>query len=108
MSLLDKLKEAIDFDTIEIDVPAWGETFYVTPLSVQELAKMQNKHPDFLSNSSMEAAVDLIMMKAMTKDGEKAFTLEHKPFLLKQRATIIMQFYGALIGTAVQEDHEKN
>jgi len=108
MSLLDKLKEAINFDTIEIEVPSWGETFYVTPLSVQELSKMQKKHPDFLTNSSIEAAVELIMMKAMTKDGERAFTLEHKPFLLKQRATIIMQFYAALVGTALQEDHEKN
>lgn len=108
MNLLDKLKEAIEFDTIEVEVPAWGETFYVTPLSVQELSKMQKKHPDFLANSSMEAAVDLIMMKAMNKDGEKAFTLEHKPYLLKQKATIIMQFYSALIGTAVQEDQEKN
>ena len=108
MSLLDKLKEAIEFDNIEIEVPAWEETFYVSPLSVQELSKLQKRFPDFLINTSIEAAVELIMMKAMTKDGEKAFTLEHKPFLLKQRATIIMQFYGALVGTAIQEDHEKN
>lgn len=108
MSLLDKLKEAIEFDSIEIEVPAWGETFYVSPLSVQELSKLQKRFPEFLANTSVEAAVELIMMKAMTKDGEKAFNLEHKPFLLKQRATIIMQFYAALVGTAMQEDHEKN
>jgi hypothetical protein len=108
MSLLDKLKEAIEFDSIEIEVPAWEETFYVSPLSVQELSKLQKRYPDFLTNGSIEAAVDLIMMKAMTKDGEKAFSLDHKPFLLRQRATIIMQFYSALVGTALQEDHEKN
>lgn len=108
MSLLDKLKDAIEADTIEIEVPAWEETFYVSPLSVQELSKLQKKFPDFLTNNSVEAAVELIMMKAMTKDGEKAFTLEHKPFLLKQRATIVMQFYSVLVGTALAEDHEKN
>ena len=43
MSLLDKLKEAIEADTIEIEVPAWKETFYVSPLNVQELAKLQKK-----------------------------------------------------------------
>lgn len=108
MSLLDKLKDAIEADTIEIEVPAWEETFYVSPLTVSELSKLQKKFPDFLTNSSVEAAVELIMMKAMTKDGEKAFTLEHKPFLLKQRATIVMQFYSVLVGTALAEDHEKN
>jgi hypothetical protein len=108
MSLLDKLKEAIEFDSIEVEVPAWGETFFVTPLSVQELSKLQKRFPDFLINSSVEAAVELIMMKAMNKDGEKAFTLEHKPLLLRQRATIIMQFYGVLVGSVLQEDPEKN
>ena len=108
MSLLDKLKDAIEADTLEIEVPAWEETFYVSPLSVQELSKLQKKFPDFLNNNSVEAAVELIMMKAMTKDGEKAFTLEHKPFLLKQRATIVMKFYSVLVGTALAEDHEKN
>ena len=108
MSLLDKLKEALEAESIEIEVPAWQETFYVSPLSVQELAKLQKKFPDFLTNSSVEAAVELIMMKAMTKDGEKAFTLEHKPYLLRQKATIVMQFYSVLVGTALAEDHEKN
>ena len=108
MSLLDKLKDAIQADNIEIEVPAWKETFYVSPLTVQELAKLQAKFPDFLTNSSVEAAVELIMMKAMNKDGEKAFTLEHKPYLLRQRATIVMQFYSVLVGTALSEDHEKN
>lgn len=108
MSLLDKLKTACEADTIEVEVPAWEETFYVSPLTVQELSKMQKKHPDFLSNNSIEAAVDLIMMKAMDKNGEKAFTLEHKPFLLRQRATIIMKFYSVLVGSAVSEDYEKN
>jgi len=108
MSLLDKLKEALEAESIEIEVPAWQETFYVSPLSVQELAKLQKKFPDFLTNSSVEAAVELIMMKAMTKDGEKAFTLEHKPYLLRQKATIVMKFYSVLVGTALAEDHEKN
>jgi len=108
MSLLDKLKQAVEFDNIEIEVPAWEETFYVSPLSVQELSKLQKRFPDFLTNGSIEAAVELIMMKAMDKNGDKAFSLEHKPFLLRQRATIIMQFYAALVGTALQEDHEKN
>jgi len=108
MSLLDKLKEAISDNTIEIEVPAWGETFYVSPLSVQELAKLQKKFPDFLSNNSIEAAVELIMLKAMTKDGEKAFTLEHKPYLLRQNVSIVMKFYSVLVGSALAEDYEKN
>ncbi len=108
MSLLEKLQEAIDQDHIEIEVPAWGETFYVSPLTVKELSTLQKKFPDFLVNTSIEAAVELVMMKAMTKDGEKAFTLEHKPLLLRQKATIMMQFYATIVGTTLGEDHEKN
>ena len=108
MSLLDKLKQAIEFDNIEIEVAAWDETFYVTPLSVAELSKLQKRFPDFLTNSSVDAAIELIIMKARTKDGEKAFTLEHKPWLMKQKVTVIMPFYSVLVGTALQEDHEKN
>lgn len=108
MDLLQKLKNAIEADSIEVEVPAWGETFYVNPLTAQELGKLQKRHPEFLSNASIEAAVDLIMMKALDKNGEKAFNLEHKPLLLRQKATIIMEFYAAVIGTSLSEDHEKN
>jgi hypothetical protein len=108
MDLLQKLKDAIEADSIEIEVPAWGQTFYVSPLTVQELGKLQKKYPDFLSNASVEAAVDLIMMKALDKSGEKAFNLEHKPLLLRQKATIVMQFYAAVVGTSLSEDPEKN
>lgn len=108
MSLLEKLESAIKSDSVEIEVPAWEETFYVSPLTVKELSTLQKKYPDFLTDGSVEAAVELIMMKAMNKNGEKAFTLEHKPLLLRQKATIIMQFYSAVVGTSLQEDPEKN
>jgi len=108
MSLLQKLQDAIKSESIEIEVTAWESTFYVTPLTVAELSKLQNKYPDFLSNSSIEAAVELIMMKAMDKDGERAFTLEHKRYLLQQKVSILMPFYSVLVGTALAEDPEKN
>jgi len=108
MSLLEKLESAIKSDLIEIEVAAWDETFYVSPINAKEMITLQKKFPDFLTNSSMEAAVELIMMKAMNKNGEKAFTLEHKPLLLRQNFSIVLQFYAALVGTVLQEDHEKN
>lgn len=108
MSLLEKLENAIKSDLMEIQVEAWDETFYVYPINAKEMITLQKKFPDFLTNSSLEAGVELIMMKALKKDGEKAFTLEHKPLLLRQHFSVILQFYAALIGTVLQEDHEKN
>ena len=109
MNLLDKLKQAIsDQGQTEIVVPEWDETFYVTPLTMEELAKLHKRFPNFLTEFSPESAVELIMLKAKDKDGNKAFTLEHKPFLLGQKVSVMMHFYGVLVGSAIGEDHEKN
>ena len=47
----------------------------------------KRKHPDFLNNQTIEALVDLIIMKAETDQGDKVFDLDDKPILMRQPLT---------------------
>ena len=108
MSLLDKIREAASQDVKSIYVEAWDETIWIKPLTAGEVSKMQKKHPDFLSHTSLEAMADLIIMKVLDKDGEKALTLEAKPDLLRNHPTVVASVAGQILGPDVNEDHEKN
>lgn len=109
MSLKDKLRAVLDNPELKsIYVEPWDETIWVKPLTIGEVNKLQKKHPDFFSNTSGEAMVDLILMKALDKDGEKSLSLEDKPYLLRQHPTVIASLAGAILGSEISEDHEKN
>ena len=63
----------------EVVVPAWANedgvpfTLYCGPISCYDLDQLQKKHPKFLDNTTIGAMVDLILMKAMDKSGDKLF-----------------------------------
>jgi hypothetical protein len=58
---------------------------------------------------TVDGMVDLIIMKAETKDGEKAFTLEDKPFLMSEKVSIIAELSAKMFGETVSvEEQEKN
>jgi len=52
--------------------------------------------------------VDLIILKAENADGEKLFTLEDKPVLMREEFTVIARVAGEMISATSAEDHEKN
>jgi hypothetical protein len=57
----------------------------------------------------MEAMIDLIILKAETKDGEKAFTIADKPFFRRQKVDIVATLAGNMFGETLSvEEHEKN
>jgi hypothetical protein len=58
---------------------------------------------------TVDGMVDLIIMKAETKDGNKAFTLEDKPFLMREEVNIIATLSAKMFGDVVSvEEQEKN
>ena len=58
---------------------------------------------------TVDGMVDLIIMKAETKDGEKAFTLEDKRFLMSEDVNIIANLSAKMFGDPVSvEEQEKN
>ena len=97
-----------------IEVSEWGDdeapmVLYVAPLLCGEFNRLQKKHPDFLNNQTIEALVDLIIMKAQDAEGEKVFDLEDKPILMRQPVTVVSNVAAGLMGDMqTVEDAEKN
>lgn len=96
----------------KIEVSEWGEesalVIYSGPLTCADVAKLQRKHKDFLNSLSVEAMVDLIIMKAEDKNGEKLFTLEDKPFLMREPVSVITSVGGEMFVAVPSEEFEKN
>lgn len=112
MSLGKKLAEQRSVYRKQIEVSEWADAIpviYVRPLSAGDVDKIQRKHKDFISNPTIAAMVDLIILKAEGKDGEKLFTLEDKPFLMGEDLKIISDLASEMFNDVVSaEDAEKN
>ena len=96
-----------------IDVAEWGdegkpEKVYYGPLLAGELNRIQRKHPKFLSDTSFDAMIDLIILKAENGQGEKLFTLEDKPVLMREEVSVISTVAAALMSGDSVEEQEKN
>lgn len=96
-----------------IEVPEWGDDapliLYVGPITAGDMEKLQRKHKRFLDEMTIAGMVDLIIMKAETKDGERAFTLEDKPILMREKMSTISDIVGKMFGDVESlEAAEKN
>lgn len=96
-----------------IEVAEWGDEtplqVWVSPITCADVDKLQRKHKDFLTGMSIAAMVDLIIQKAEDKEGEKLFTLEDKPFLMREQIGVVSRVAAEMFaGIATVEDHEKN
>lgn len=108
MSMLEKLKQSAAKETVSFYVEALDETVYTSFLTAGEASKLQSRHGNWIETMKVEALIDLIMMKALSKDGEKLFGLEEKPLLLRQKQALIYEMAGQILGAQLQEDPEKN
>ena len=96
-----------------IDVVEWGEEgkpekVYYGPLLAGELNRIQRKHPTFLQSASFEGMVDLIILKAENGQGEKMFTLEDKPILMREEVSVISTVAAEFMSGTSAEQAEKN
>jgi len=96
-----------------VEVDEWGEgddplLLYYGPVTARDIEKVQRKYKDFLSNVSMGAMVETIILKCQTEDGEPAFTLEDKPILMGEPIGVVTKVFGAIFNSDSVEDHEKN
>lgn len=97
-----------------ISISEWGDDdapmqLYSGPITAGDINKLQRKHKDFLNNQTIDAMVDLIILKAETKEGEKAFTLEDKPILMREPVTVISTLAADMFGDVESiEEQEKN
>lgn len=114
MGLADNIRANRSKARTKIIVEAWGDeagpaVVYASPLTAGDISKIQRKHKDFLSNMSVEAMIDLILLKAETQDGEKAFSIEDKAILMRESLSVVSEVAAQMFGDVDSiEDIEKN
>lgn len=95
-----------------VEVDEWGDDaplkLYFTDMTARDIERIQRKHKDFLSNPTLSAMVEAIILKCEDENGDKAFTLEDKPVLMGETIGVIAKVFGAVLGAVDVEDHEKN
>ena len=109
----EKIRAKQSTERTRIEVAEWGDdeplVLYAGELLCGEFNKLQRKHPDFLNNQTIEALVDLIIMKAETDQGDKAFDVGDKPILMRQPLAVVTGVASSLMGNLdTIEDAEKN
>ncbi len=95
------------------EVEEWGEAdqplrLFFGPVTARDIEKVQRKHPNFLTNTTMGAMVEMIIAKCEDEAGEKAFTLEDKVVLMGEPINVIAKLFGDVFASDSVEDHEKN
>lgn len=99
MDLIDKILANRNKERKSIYIPEWDATIYVSILTAIEADKLHKKHKDFLSGSmSMEAMVDLLIMKCENAEGDKVFMPEQNPNS-KHKDTIKSQLMRESVAT---------
>lgn len=112
MSLIDRIREQPEVRR-SVSVEEWGEdgkpaVLYALPLSVLDMSWVQRRHKDFLNSMQVEGMVDLIIRKVEDEGGDKCFTKEDKPTLMRRVSlSVIAEIFGDLWGD-MGADAEKN
>ena len=95
-----------------VEVDEWVDDtplkLYFTEMTACDIERIQRKHKDFLSNPTLSAMVEAIILKCEDENGDKAFSLEDKPILMGETIGVIAKVFGAVLGAVDVEDHEKN
>jgi len=94
MGLAKELRARRKVETREVNVPAWSDDdgpfkLYCRPITCYDLDQLQKKHPNFLSNTTIGAMVDLILMKALDESGDKMFAPSDRIDLMGEETNVI-------------------
>lgn len=117
MKAIDRAKEhysRLAGQPTRIEVPEWGDddsplVIFATPLTLYERMRLQRSNK---SGSDIEAAVELLILKAQDAQGNAVFSREDKNELLRGvDSKVIGRIAEAIIGKdddLLLEDAEKN
>ncbi len=110
MGLAKELRTRRKVQTREVVVPEWGDEsgdfkLYCRPITCNDLNRLQKKHPSFLTNTTIAAMVDLILMKAEDASGEKLFTsADDKIELMGEQTDVISDIANQMFADIESED----
>ena len=115
MGLAKELRTRRKVQTREVVVPEWGDEsgdfkLYCRPITCNDLNRLQKKHPNFLTNTTIAAMVDLIIMKAEDQAGDKLFTAaDDKIELMGEQTDVISEIANQMFAEIEsEEDLAKN
>ena len=114
MSLAEKIAaKRAEKELGSFEVEEWGDdgkplVLFFTDVAARDMSKIQKKHKDFINNPTMDAMVDMIILKAMNKDGEKAFNVGDKFILMGEPLNVVAKVFAAIFATVSVEEQEKN
>jgi hypothetical protein len=97
MGLAKELRNRRKLQAREVLVPEWGDDsgpfkLYCRSITCYDMDMLQKKHPNFLSNTTIGAMVDLICMKAEDESGSKLFgSAEDRIDLMGEETTVISE-----------------
>ena len=113
MNLMDKIAaKYAEKERGHVDVEEWGDEdnplrIFFRPMSMKDLSDISKRYKGNLEDPS--AVVDILISKAEDEDGNKLFTLEDKPKMLRLPDTAaIAKVVGAITASVSVEEHEKN
>jgi len=110
MGFAKELRERRNVEAREVVVPEWGDDsgdfkLYCKPITCADLNILQKKYPDFLENTTVEAMVDLILIKALDKDGKKIFApLQDRKDLMEEETAIISDIANQMFSEIETQD----
>ena len=104
MDPIDLVREHFaSLGTRKIEVPEWKLTIYAGPVTLAEKNRLYRKGKD----NDMELLVDLLILKATDANGQKLFTLEHKPTLLnKADSNVVGRVANAILADEAPKAEE--
>ena len=113
MNIIDRAKSHFEsLGTQSIEVPEWKDDdgkptiVYWNPITLSEKNKLFKKS-DNLSDVSILA--DILIMKALDKDGNKVFTLEDKiPLMHKVDSDVLSRLATAMVQAISVDEVKKN
>ena len=113
MKLIDSAKSHFESLGVQhIEVEEWKDesgnpsVIYWTPITLSEKNKLFRKS-DNLNDVSILA--DILVMKALDKDGNKLFTLEDKlPLMLKVDSDVLSRVATEMVKAITPEEVKKN
>lgn len=106
MSIMDNITAHYDANSArEYEVPEWGATFYLSPITAMQLGNLGAK----IQKGDMDAIIDLVIKCVKDENNAPAFTLKDKP-VLKRKAdfTILSRIVGEIMDVPEVEELEKN
>ena len=115
MGLAKELRKRRNVKIREVEVPEWGDEsgafkLYCRPISCYDLNILQKKHPNFLTNTTIAAMIDLIIMKAEDQSGDRLFTApDDKVEMMGMETDIISEIASQMFADIEsEEDLAKN